>query len=432
MQQPEVKGNNRRQVQDAMRSILGYRSFFDLRRGWRFNNPNLEQLGLVRIDYQDIDELAADEAEWAEAPQVLQAASTGRTCSESCALSLTSCDRGSASRRATSTEPSSTSCERLSYANLREPWGFTEDERPVPARWFVTSRPRDDVGPRRNDASTSKSSWSSAQPLTPGPRTQAQPSTWGGANPYVVHINDEQLPGAHRALLKAAESYGLVRRKTPTFGMTGWQLNGTACWKAGRPGQPKQANDNAFFRGLYRNIAGCSPTPCTSSSTSRRASTPPRSSKKTAWSAKPASASPRKTATSGVTPRTAELEWLPVLFCSPTMELGVDISSLNTVYMRNVPPTPANYAQRSGRAGRAGQPALVITYCASQSPHDQYYFRDPGAHGARPGQCADARPGQPRTGPEPHACHLAGRNRQEARQQHSRPARHENQGPCHW
>ena len=68
---------------------------------------------------------------------------------------------------------------------------------------------------------------------------------------------------------------------------------------------------------------------------------------------------------------------LPILFCSPTMELGVDISSLNTVYMRNVPPTPANYAQRSGRAGRSGQPALVVTYCAAQSPHDQYFFSDP-------------------------------------------------------
>ena len=68
---------------------------------------------------------------------------------------------------------------------------------------------------------------------------------------------------------------------------------------------------------------------------------------------------------------------LPLLFCSPTMELGVDIAQLNVVNLRNVPPTPANYAQRSGRAGRGGQPALVFTYCAGRSPHDQYYFRNP-------------------------------------------------------
>ena len=40
---------------------------------------------------------------------------------------------------------------------------------------------------------------------------------------------------------------------------------------------------------------------------------------------------------------------LPLMFCSPTMELGVDIKQLNLVNLRNVPPTPANYAQRSGR-----------------------------------------------------------------------------------
>ena len=68
---------------------------------------------------------------------------------------------------------------------------------------------------------------------------------------------------------------------------------------------------------------------------------------------------------------------LSALYCSPTMELGIDISSLNIVHMRNVPPSPANYAQRSGRAGRSGQSALVFTYASKVSPHDKNYFSNP-------------------------------------------------------
>jgi len=66
---------------------------------------------------------------------------------------------------------------------------------------------------------------------------------------------------------------------------------------------------------------------------------------------------------------------ISALFCSPTMELGIDIANLNVVHMRNVPPSPANYAQRSGRAGRSGQGALVFTYCSSFAPHDRHFFK---------------------------------------------------------
>ena len=66
-----------------------------------------------------------------------------------------------------------------------------------------------------------------------------------------------------------------------------------------------------------------------------------------------------------------------VLSCSTTFELGVDVGELETVFMKNMPPTPANYTQRAGRVGRRKDSvAYSLTFCRLSS-HDLTYFNIP-------------------------------------------------------
>ncbi|AMO54593.1 hypothetical protein GZ77_24715 [Endozoicomonas montiporae] len=365
-----LKGGAKRNVENAIRDVLGYRLYHDLRRGWRLNNPNLEQLGLLQVTYEDLQDCAEDPDSWESAPEILKQAEPERRAY--ILKTVLDAMRKGLCIQSRYLDPDQRDSLRSASSNyLREPWALSEDERLAAWKYMVFEPLPERFGQRARRGSITDVVVRGGSRSTLA-RELKKKSTWGENNAAYEKITDQSYPEIINTVLSAAKEYGMVVEEEIETGVIGWRINsGNLQWRVVPEGQEHAvlqslAADNPFFRNLYRNAAGV-----LSKSTHHLFDYEAREHTAQVDMEDRLEREAKFRSEKGKYPE------LPLMFCSPTMELGVDISSLNTVYMRNVPPTPANYAQRSGRAGRSGQPALVITYCAAQSPHDQYFFEDP-------------------------------------------------------
>lgn len=385
--EPTLKGFNLQEAEASLRQVLSYRVWFDQRRGWRYTNPNLEQLGLVTVEYLGLDDLVADEALFVTAPDLLRLATP--IVRKAIYLEVFDHLRKWMAIRSQVLDP--TIIEQMlqkSHSRLRAPWGFSFDEKPRKARWMLVSPPsRRDTTLRDEELIVRGGSRSALGKILRSSKSPSGRLLW--SEPSAVRaLKAREFDALIEALLKAACTHGLASEEVTPFGdQTGFRLN-DACvlFRHGSPTTIEgRWNENAFFRDFYGNLAATLREPIHPLfSFEAREHTAQVESEKRAVREKRFRFGEKERQELGADEKhLRELgetnRFLPVLFCSPTMELGVDISALNAVYLRNVPPTPANYAQRSGRAGRSGQAALVFTYSSSQSPHDQYFFRDPKA-----------------------------------------------------
>lgn len=355
-QNPDARFQALEDMKRALRDALGYRLYHDLRRGWRVTSPNLEQCGLLEIRYPSLNEVCQAEDLWEKRHDALATANPQIRVKilsvlldymrRELAIHVDYLDNVFLERM----------CQQ-SNQHLIEPWAIDENEKlEYSAILYPRSRP---PGGKGGDVYLS--------PRGGFGQFLRRQSTF---EEYKNRISQDETTLIISQLLELLRTAGLVkmaREPKKEDDVSGYQISAASMrWFAGDgtkafhdpirvPHESEEGGStNPFFIDFY---------------------------KKTALSTKGFEAREH----------TAQVDYelrikredrfrqgeLPILFCSPTMELGVDIAELNIVNMRNIPPTPANYAQRSGRAGRSGQPAFVFSYCATGSSHDQYFFKRP-------------------------------------------------------
>ena len=367
---PDVRGPARDPIKGTLQKVIEYLLFRDLAEGWRVTTPNMEQCGLVRFEYAFLtegnDSIVNDQEIWTlgfkdgdefrDVPELLNGIPVELR--EKLLRTLLDFMRRKMCIKASF----------LTYDEQQELLRAVQSQISEDTAWYFE---------RQKDMVVSQVLYPRSRPKQAYDRNGEFQSARGAYGKFLKRelkahnagggdIKLADIEVVLNYIVRALTVFGLIEKVRDQDDMHGYQLIPTHLrWLPGDgtppfnplkeiEGSGEDQKGNDYFRELYRDYLGF-----VGALEAREHTAQVDSAEREKREEKFKSAE------------------LPLLFCSPTMELGVDISQLNVVNLRNVPPTPANYAQRSGRAGRGGQPAFVFTYCAGRSPHDQYYFQEP-------------------------------------------------------
>ncbi|ACB54342.1 unknown [Crocosphaera subtropica ATCC 51142] len=344
--QPSDFGFGKTKNERAFEHLIEYRLYEDLKRGWRIVQPNLEQCGLLSIEYSELEEMCQAQSPWQKHFNPILAKATFQQRWQAVTVILDQLRKNLAIDAALLQPNRIKEIQREVSQTINDTWKFDEYEYLPPApKATYTNNPQ------------SKGRTVKLTPRSKVARYLRSDVIWG------YSLTEDEYNSLIESLVKVLCDCGYLTCEENEF-----QLRIDAMvWKAQKVNQIDidptnnkrlQGSDlttqevNSFFQQFYEEQGQ------TIQKMEGREHT-------------------------GQVPnkyrQVREDKFrkgdLAALFCSPTMELGIDISDLSVVHLRNVPPSPANYAQRSGRAGRGGQEALVITYAAYGSGHDQYFYR---------------------------------------------------------